>query len=163
VTPARTLAQTAARLAEHHGHGTRFLAGIGGAAELERASYSYIEALRATRIARAMPNLGPVVAWDDVGIFRPLSLLPEDEVDRSGVDPRVRQLLANATLAETAERFLDLAGNVQQTAAELHLHRTALYHRLDRIGTLYGLDLQRSGDDRLLAHLGLKLARLGSS
>jgi len=51
----------------------------------------------------------------------------------------------------TAETFLDLAGDVQATAARLFVHRTTLYQRLDRIDQLYKLDLRRSGDHRLIA------------
>jgi hypothetical protein len=107
-----------------------------------------------------MPDLGPVVAWPDLGVFRALALLPPEDFGTSVLDPRVRELLANEELTATAETFLDLAGNVQETATRLYVHRTTLYQRLDRIATLYELDLRRSGDHRLIAHLGLKLARV---
>jgi len=79
------------------------------------------------------------------------------------LDPRVRARLADPDLAATAETFFELAGNVQATAIRLHLHRATLYYRLDRISTLYHLNLRQSGDHRLLTHLGLKLARLTST
>jgi DNA-binding PucR family transcriptional regulator len=72
----------------------------------------------------------------------------------------VRALLGDPELRATAEAFLDLAGDVKATAAVLHVHRATLYQRLARIATAYGLDLRRSGDHRLITHLGLKLARL---
>jgi len=161
--PARRLAESALRLAAYFSDGGQFFAAIGGATSLQRASRSYAESLRALRIVRAMPKqFGPIAAWDDLGVFRPLTLLPPSEME-SVLDPRIRALLSNENLAATAEVFLELAGNVQETAGRLHLHRTALYHRLDRIAALYELDLRRNGDDRLLTHLGLKLARLRSS
>jgi sugar diacid utilization regulator len=134
----------------------------GGAADLQNASHSYAEARRALRMARAMPDLGPVVAWDELGVFRALALLPLDDLEHGVLDPRVRQLLANEELAATAETFLDLAGNVQETASRLYIHRATLYQRLDRIATLYKLDLRRNGDHRLLTHLGLKLAKVAT-
>ena len=76
------------------------------------------------------------------------------------LDVRVRDLVADAALAATAETFVDLAGNVQETAARLNVHRTALYQRLERIAVLYKLDLRQSGDHRLITHLGPKLARV---
>ena len=45
------------------------------------------------------------------------------------------------------------------TAEALFLHRASLYYRLQRIEELTGASL-KSGSDRLVLHLGLKLARL---
>ena len=162
VTIAHRLAEHVLRVAAHLSHGLELVAAIGGATELEHASHSYAEARRALRMARAMPDLGPIAAWEDLGVFRALALLPADEVENGVLDARVRGLLANEELAATAEIFLDLAGNVQETAARLFLHRGTLYQRLDRIAALYKLDLRRNGDHRLLAHLGFKLARVAS-
>jgi sugar diacid utilization regulator len=158
--PARRLAESLCRLTTHVNEGLGLVAAIGGVADLDRASRSYSEARRALRMARAMPDLGPIVAWDELGVFRALALLPPDEIESGVLDPRVRALLTNYELAATAEAFLDLAGNVQKTAARLHLHRATLYQRLDRIAAAYNLDLRRNGDHRLLTHLGLKLALL---
>jgi hypothetical protein len=157
---ARRLAENLCRLAGYFNRESQFLATIGSPTELERASHSYAEARRALRIVRAMPELGPIVAWDDLGVFRALALLPTGDLEANVLDPRVRRLLDNTELAATAEAFLDLAGNVQETAARLYVHRTTLYQRLDRIAALYELDLRRSGDHRLLTHLGLKMARV---
>lgn len=55
--------------------------------------------------------------------------------------------------------YLDTAGDAKRTVAQLHIHRATLYYRLRRIEELTDLDLSR-GDDRLAAHLSLKLARL---
>jgi len=162
LAPAARVAERVRHLAAHTADLDVFV-GIGGAAELERASRSYAEARRALRMARAMPDLRPIVAWDDLGVFRALSLVPAEEADNGAIDLRVRQLLADQGLAATAEVFLDLAGDVQRTAAKLYVHRTTLYQRLDRIAALYKLDLRRNGDHRLITHLGLKLARLAGA
>jgi hypothetical protein len=63
---------------------------------------------------------------------------------------------AAATLLPTLGTFLDCAGDVRRTAAELRVHRATLYHRLSRIEQLSGLKL-RDGRDRLLMHLALRL------
>jgi len=42
------------------------------------------------------------------------------------------------------------------------MHRATLYRRLERVEEITGLDLER-GDDRLLAHLGLRLHRLNAT
>jgi sugar diacid utilization regulator len=160
--PAIRLAERIHHLAAHLGD-LDVLVAIGGATELEHASHSYAEARRALRVARAMPDFRPLVAWNDLGVFRALSLVPQEEAVDGAVDSRVRELLADDSLAATAEVFLNFAGDVQRTAAALFVHRTTLYQRLDRIAALYKLDLRRNGDHRLITHLGLKLARLAGS
>jgi DNA-binding PucR family transcriptional regulator len=42
------------------------------------------------------------------------------------------------------------------------MHRATLYRRLERVEEITGLDLEK-GDDRLLAHLGLRLHRLNAT
>lgn len=69
--------------------------------------------------------------------------------------------LVDQTLARTLETYLDLAGNAQATAKALRLHRATLYYRLQRIEELARADL-KDGNDRLMLHLGLKLARLNN-
>jgi sugar diacid utilization regulator len=160
--PAIRLAERIHHLAAHLGD-LDVLVAVGGATELEHASRSYGEARRALRVARAMPDFRPLVTWNDLGVFRTLSLVPQEEAVDGAVDARVRALLTDESLATTAEVFLNLAGDVQATAAELFVHRTTLYQRLDRITALYKLDLRRNGDHRLITHLGLKLARLASA
>jgi sugar diacid utilization regulator len=162
VRPAVRVAEQLARIAASVGHGLELIAAVGASTDLEHASHSYAEARRALRMVRAMPDLGPVTSWNELGVFRALALLPPDDVEHEVLDPRVRQLLENEELSATAETFLDLAGNVQETAARLYVHRATLYQRLDRISALYKLDLRRNGDHRLLTHLGLKLAKVAT-
>jgi DNA-binding PucR family transcriptional regulator len=64
-----------------------------------------------------------------------------------------------AELIRTLETYLDLACDIKATSDALALHRTSLYYRLQKIERLAGVDLHR-GEDRLLLHLGLRLARL---
>ena len=128
---------------------------------LSAARESLRTAHLALRVGLALPGLGPVVTWSSLGVFRALALVPADDIVPLALDERVRMLLATSdgTLAATAEAYLDRAGDAQATAAALHVHRATLYHRLDRLRETTGLDLRR-GDDRLVLHLGLKLARL---
>ncbi len=97
--------------------------------------------------------------WDELGSLQLVAQLPRT---RDDVPAPVRTLLddpGRAHLAQTLERYLELAGDARATAEELGLHRATVYHRLARAEELTGCDLSR-GDDRLLLHLGLKLARL---
>jgi len=63
-----------------------------------------------------------------------------------------------APLLRTLETYLELAGSAQATAEALHLHRTSLYYRLQRVELLAGTDL-KNGTERLALHLALKVAR----
>jgi hypothetical protein len=154
----------AARLAEAVIDGTAevpgLVAGISSAAwTAGSAARAYSESIRALRIPLADPTAAAISSWDHAGAFRALTLLPvAGDVDP--IDPRVRALLAYSQLARTVETFLDNAGNAGTTARQLEIHRATLYQRLTRVSDLCGLDIQRSGDDRLAAHVGLRLATL---
>jgi DNA-binding PucR family transcriptional regulator len=79
------------------------------------------------------------------------------------IHPGLRSLIEKGSrgdsLVQTLEVFLDSAGDVRAASEQLFAHRTSLYYRLRRIQELTGLDLS-NGDDRLIAHLGLRIARL---
>jgi hypothetical protein len=65
-------------------------------------------------------------------------------------------------LAGALEAVLDAGGDVAAAARVLHVHRATLYRRLARVQELSGLDLA-SGDDRLHAHLAVRMWRLAGS
>jgi len=133
------------------------VAGVGAPrARLAEAAGSYREALHAAEVALRVPGLGPSASWASLGVYRMLSTAPAElhpGLERLLADPGCRSLL------ETLETYLDLAGSVVATARALRLHRTSLYYRLQRVEELAGTDL-KSGDERLMLHLSLKLARL---
>jgi hypothetical protein len=103
----------------------------------------------------------PWVAWASLGAERMLGWI-DPRAALADLPPGLQRLLApgHETLRATLEAYLERAGDVKATAAELSLHRTGLYHRLARIEELTGLDLRR-GDDRLLCHVALRLSRRG--
>jgi sugar diacid utilization regulator len=80
--------------------------------------------------------------------------------------PDVVARLASArggdALLSAAAAFLDAAGDVSAAASALHVHRVTLYRRLERVSELTGLAL-RNGEDRLLLHVALRIARLQRS
>jgi hypothetical protein len=139
----------------------RVVAGIGDPQQhLTDAAVSYRRALLAARVAAAVPSVGDLACWRDLGVFRALAQLPADEDGASYLDPRLVTLLdAQDDLIRTVETYLDLGGDAKGTAERLHLHRTTLYYRLRKAEQLTGADLA-DGNDRLALHLGFKLARL---
>jgi len=64
---------------------------------------------------------------------------------------------SNAALMATARVVLDHGGDVAAAAQALHVHRTTLYYRMDRILEVTGVDL-RAGPGRTDLQLALWLA-----
>jgi hypothetical protein len=159
-------AELARRLRDGTGrrcHGSpRVIAGLGDPQlRLTEASLSCRQALLAARVATAVPSVGDLARWRDLGAFRVLVQVSPGEDDQgSSLDPRlVRLLSADDGLAQTVETYLDLGGDAKRTAEQLQLHRSTLYYRLAKAAKVTGADLH-DGNDRLALHLGFKLARL---
>lgn len=109
------------------------------------------EAVRRARLTRRAVVAGArpeVASYDHLGAWL-LVVESPDWLDASLVHPAVSVLTApvRADLLETARTVLDLGGDVSAAAEVLHLHRTTLYYRLDRILELTGVDL-RNGSSR---------------
>ncbi|NUR59693.1 MAG: helix-turn-helix domain-containing protein [Catenulispora sp.] len=141
-------------------HMADVIVGIGSPREdLAEARASWREARLAARVGRAVPAFRPSAAWADLGIYRLLACGPQRELRDAVVDPAVRRLIEEPDLLLTVQTYLDHAGSAQQTAAALSIHRQTLYHRLEKVERLTGLDLS-DGRDRLRLHLGVSLAPL---
>jgi sugar diacid utilization regulator len=136
--------------------------GIGGVRpDLTHARDSWLEARLAARVAGAVESLRPIAAWHELGVHRLLACGPERALASAVLDPAVRRLLeqGDPDLQKTALAYLEAGGNVQETAAELSVHRQTVYYRVQKIEQVTGLDLSR-GDHRLVLHLGLTLGPL---
>ena len=163
LAPAHELARQARSLYLERlepGADVELVAGIGAPrADLAQLRASWQQARLAARVLEAVPDLRPVAAWPELGIYRLLGCGPEGVLAEAAVDESVRRLLehGDADLRETALTYLRNAGNVQQTGAALNIHRQTVYYRLQRIQKVTGLDLTR-GEDLLLLHLGLTMA-----
>jgi len=137
--------------------------GIGPAVPLVKdAQLSYRRAEDVVGVCRAVRDFPPVSAWEDLGIYRVLQQLPLKELTDVAIPLGLKKLLdtdADRWLVETLDTYLDAAGNVQESAKRLHIHRATLYYRLSRIEELTEMSLA-NGQDRLALHLGVKLGRL---
>ena len=115
------------------------------------------EAVRRTRVTQAVVRAGAEldpVSWDALGAWRLVVEAPDDLVV-TAIHPAAETLasLPRPDLLVTARTVLDLGGDVAAAAEQLHVHRTTLYYRLDRIAELTGVDLRlgRSRTDLQLA------------
>jgi GAF domain-containing protein len=115
---------------------------------------------RAATTSRALRAGARLAAptWDALGIWH-LVISAPDELAPGQIHPGADVLLTHKRpdLLATARCVLDNGGDVSISADELHIHRTTLYYRLDRIEALTGVNLRLpAGRDDL--HLALLLA-----
>jgi hypothetical protein len=114
------------------------------------------QALAAAELAALDPALDRRSSWSALGPYR--SLIGSNRLADDALTPLDEAGSSAPMLIETLETYLDLAGDVQRTAARLNLHRSSLYYRLHRIAGLLESDLS-SGFVRLELHLALKNRR----
>jgi hypothetical protein len=128
---------------------------------LSEAHVSYRQARLAAKVAEVIATPGGCWRWRDLGVFRTLAQLPSWGVRDLELDPRFVAVLdgCDPEILHTLETYLELGCDVRRTAAELHVHRHTLYYRLQKVERLAGVNL-RDGNDRLVVHLGFKMARL---
>ncbi len=134
--------------------------GIGGIRpDLAQARDSWLEARLAAQVSATVESLRPIAVWPELGVYRLLACGPERALASAVLDPAVHRLLEqnDPDLRQTALAFLEAGGNVQETAAALHVHRQTVYYRVQKIEQVTGLLLSR-GDHRLVLHLGLTMA-----
>jgi hypothetical protein len=95
--------------------------------------------------------------WDALGGWRLIVDAPES-LTVADVHPGAQALVAldRGDLLLTARALLDAGGDVARTAAQLHIHRTTLYYRIERIEAVTGVNL-KTGADRADLHLALRL------
>lgn len=140
----------------------RCVVGIGGQRSgLEQAHASYRQAQLAAEAGRH-GHPGPLIAWDELGELAVLLQLRLVDVTVDTLPDEVQRLLdydRDGQSVQTVRAYLEHAGSAPRTAEALHLHRTSLYHRLERIREATGLDFD-DGRTRLALHVGLRLRDL---
>ncbi|HEY6890638.1 MAG TPA: helix-turn-helix domain-containing protein [Solirubrobacter sp.] len=132
--------------------------------DLADAAAARDQAEIAALCARAQPALGPVAAYDQLGSWAMIAEL-WTAAEHPQPPPAILALVQHRRgdeLLEALEGLLEHGGDVADAAKHLSMHRATLYRRLERVEEITGLDL-RKGDDRLLAHLGLRLYRLNAT
>lgn len=150
----------------HFGRGRRAIVVAGPAGRgWEEAGTGLRAAIDATESARRVPAR----AWHDAAapdLERLLAALHGQPALTTFVGHRLGPLIEHDAhrkhkLLPTLEAFCTYGGHKAETARALHLGRQALYHRLGRIESLLGADLEDE-DTRLGLHLALRAKRLGS-
>jgi DNA-binding PucR family transcriptional regulator len=108
----------------------------------------------------------PVTAWSDVGSWQTVATLTRSYTNNPSdlvalVDPAIRSLInqGRSELVRTLDVYLTHGCDARKTAAALHLHRSTLYYRLEKISELVGGELH-DGDLRFRLMLGIRVAHL---
>jgi hypothetical protein len=157
--------QLVARVNELSAQRFHCIAGVGRVVQgLDRTDESADQAVLASTAGRGLVP-GPVIFWDELGAYASLLRIPQSGVLDSALPDELRRLLeidSDGQFAETVRVYLDHGGSSPSAAEALHIHRTTLYHRLDRLQELAGLDLA-DGRTRLALHVGLELLRIRAS
>lgn len=147
------------------GGGTSLSAGIGGLGRpLLRVRESYIEALRALRLARSAGG-GRALYWPELGVDRVIAAVAENAEAVSYCGNLLRPLFAydnehGTDLAGTILALEDRAWNVTATAEALFVHYNTVKYRMDKALEILGID-RGNPRDRFALSLAVYIHRLG--
>jgi sugar diacid utilization regulator len=131
---------------EQHGGDSRWRIAVGGPCRQPAdAPRSYREALL-TRELQQAPSAAPVLAWEELGVYRILSSLDDVSALERLVAEHLGALLEHdaergSQLAETLHRYLECGGSPSATAKALFVHASTVKYRLTRIREVGGCDL----------------------
>ena len=143
---------------------SQIIVGVGPARNgVAEAWHSAQRAREALKVQQQLHSKGPLATWDELGVYQLLVQLDSARLSSDLIPPALARLFSvGGELLDTLETYLDAAGDVNATTAALHIHRSTLYYRLQKIRDDFGIDW-RTGSSRLHIHVLLKLLRLHSS
>jgi purine catabolism regulator len=131
---------------------------VSGASALAAA---YGQAWEAVRVGRRLSGAGSVSRFDDLGLYRLLSMVPDSGELRSFLADTLGPLagpegdVESDELRRTLAVLLETNMNVAQTARRLHFHYNTLRYRIGKLERQLG---PFATDDRLRADLVVALA-----
>jgi DNA-binding PucR family transcriptional regulator len=128
------------------------------------------QAFRNARLALALAEIGvsdkKMAVWTELGSWRTVAILadsyssnPKDLAEL--VHPGIVDMVESGRddLIHTLDAYLTHGCDVRKTAEALHLHRSTLYYRLEKITEAIGGDL-KDGEARFELMLGIRLANM---
>ncbi|WP_409430161.1 PucR family transcriptional regulator [Mycobacterium sp. SMC-16] len=137
---------------------------------LAQAAQAFRDARLACALAAAGAGKGgAALDWTAAGSWRAVALLADSFADAPHeldalVHPGVSALLAEGRddLIQTLEAYLSSGGDARRAADTMHLHRSTLYYRLEKITQALGDDVTdlTDGEARFDLMLSIRLARL---
>ncbi|WP_396923109.1 PucR family transcriptional regulator [Mycolicibacterium sp.] len=129
---------------------------------ITQAALAFRQAKLALTLAQIRATGAQVSSWSELGSWKTLALLAEayGTAELGGlVHPGVIGLIEQGRddLIHTLDVYLANGGDARRTAEELHLHRSSLYYRLEKLTEAIGGDLG-DGEIRFELMLSLRLA-----
>lgn len=124
--------------------GQRLHIGIGSAAASpEELRQSYENAGFAVRVIQTGIRKAPCLSIDELALERLAASLPEDACDRMARDCFAALLHSpkREEILETVEQWCRLRFHFTNTAEALHIHKSTLVYRFQRIQELFDLDM----------------------
>lgn len=128
--------------------------------DVSQLATAYHQAWEAVRVGRRLAGAGSVSRFDDLGLYRLLSQVPDSDELRSFLADTLGPLAAaegdveSDELRRTLTVLLDTNLNVAQTARRLHFHYNTLRYRIGKLERLLG---PFTTDARLRADLTVAL------
>ncbi|WP_433224513.1 PucR family transcriptional regulator ligand-binding domain-containing protein [Microtetraspora malaysiensis] len=117
------------------------LSRVAGGADLLPGAYG--QALKAARVCRQLHGAGAVAHFDELGVYRLLSLVNDTEELHAFVRETLGSLagdgdVENADLRRTLQVLLETNLNVAETARRLHFHYNTLRYRIGKLERMLG-------------------------
>lgn len=131
--------------------------------DLENVNKSFLDALRAVRIGKAITNK-EIVTFDELGIFKILSQdFLNDELEdfyNTTLKPLVDYDNKKSTeLVKTLEIYFKNTGNLTRISEQLFAHYNTVLYRINRINEITGMNLD-DPNHRLNLEIALKIKDL---
>lgn len=124
-----------------------FFAGIGSTqSELQKMGMSYEEAISAKSIAKSFLKKGPIVLYEDLGIYRIISMIHDREELKNFCGDFLAELELydeknKDVLVETLSVYLQCGCIIQEIAKKLFIHPNTVVYRLKKIQNVVKHDL----------------------
>lgn len=104
---------------------------------------SYEEAQKTLEVMTLMPTLGPIAFYEQIGIYRLIHLIKNDQSLSSFRNDYLAELIEHDrknsdSLCETLYTYLKLGGNVTAAAKHLFVHPNTVSYRIRKIHAIIG-------------------------